>query len=518
MDAHKHGGPTAVDAGTHSAAGWVTAPDLRDRAKGGRFAHTMSATVIDMGAVRGRRAHGILAAGLVLGAVGPGAAWLVTQPRPPFPFGTPILLVAAAVVGFVSPRRRGGLVGLAAIAFVVYGLVASDRIGELGLTRGAALGVARWAQASGLLVAAVSAVVVLIGQPWVGGVDEPRPSDLIARRESRARAGQIGGLLVLSAIGAELLAAYSDSTGRPAELLFAVVFFAALYGAPALLIREVARRNGWGWTSIIMIAGALGLIQAALIDQSLFSLDYQDIDGWSRSLKGTFVEPLGFSATNALNFIPGHVIFSFCAPIAVAEAWRPQTAHAPWLGWRGTAVAALAYLVAAVVILTDPGSHSASTAQLVASIAVAGLCVGAALLVGRRRPHHRPTTRSAPPLWATVTGSMLVMTAATLGPETWTGAASTMTAFAAGGIALVRVSQNPGWGVRHAAAVATGALLTRGTLAFLYYPLMGDTPASRKYTHNVVMLAIVAVAGWFAMRTPKSTAAEPTDHRPQVPG
>ena len=47
----------------------------------------------------------------------------------------------------------------------------------------------------------------------------------------------------------------------------------------------------------------------------------------------TFIEPFGFSATNALNFIPGHVILSFCAPIAVAEAWRPELVarrEQPW--------------------------------------------------------------------------------------------------------------------------------------------------------------------------------------------
>ena len=87
----------------------------------------------------------------------------------------------------------------------------------------------------------------------------------VARRERRARGGQIVGLLLLSAIGAELLAAYDDITGRPAEVLSAAVVFGALYGAPALLIRELARRMGWGWPSVIMLAFALGILQPGVI-------------------------------------------------------------------------------------------------------------------------------------------------------------------------------------------------------------------------------------------------------------
>ena len=44
----------------------------------------------------------------------------------------------------------------------------------------------------------------------------------------------IVAVLVLSPVGAELLAAYSDSTGRLAGVVFAIVFFAGLYGCPAL--------------------------------------------------------------------------------------------------------------------------------------------------------------------------------------------------------------------------------------------------------------------------------------------
>src|SRR5690606_6438127 len=76
-----------------------------------------------------------------------------------------------------------------------------------------------------------------------------------ARREGTARGSlpQIIGVLVLCPVGAELLAAYGESTGDPGAVAFALVFFAGLYGAPALLARELARRCGWGWPSLLLL-------------------------------------------------------------------------------------------------------------------------------------------------------------------------------------------------------------------------------------------------------------------------
>ncbi|MEV1288325.1 hypothetical protein [Micromonospora sp. NPDC049679] len=465
-------------------------------------------------------ARGTLVAGLVLGALGLGAAWLATQPRPAFPVGIPILLAGSAIATFAG-RRIGSLVGLAAAGLVAGRLVTSDRIGGLWFADGAALGAARWLQALGLLVATVSAVALLLRRSARGVTVERRPQDPVAKCDRRARAAQVAALLMLSAVGAELLAAYDDSTGRPGRLLFAVVFFAALYGAPALLIREVARRNGWGWPSIIMLAFALGIIQPGVIDQALFSTDYRDIETWNQSLRGTFIDPLGFSATNALNFVLGHVIYSFCAPIAVAEAWRPKTAHTPWVGLPGAAAAASGYVLAAAVILTDPESHSASAAQVTASVVAAGLCVGAAVILGRRRP-RRPRTRRAPRLLVTVAASFLLLAAATAVPENWTGVAITTSVLAAGAALLGHVSRGHGWSVRHAAAVATGALVSRGILAFLYYPLIGETSPARKYTHNAVMLTVVGVAGWLALRERRShlgtRRSDPVEHSPAPSG
>ena len=50
-------------------------------------------------------------------------------------------------------------------------------------------------------------------------------------------------LLVFAPVGAEYLIGYDDITGDLTAMVFGLVIFGPLYGAPAVLIREAARRG-----------------------------------------------------------------------------------------------------------------------------------------------------------------------------------------------------------------------------------------------------------------------------------
>lgn len=268
-----------------------------------------------------------------------------------------------------------------------------------------------------------------------------------------------------------------------------------------MLARELVRRAGWGWPSLLPLSAALGIAQACLIDQSLFSADYQGYDGWQESRRAAFIPALSISAVQAFNFVIGHVIFSFAGPIAIAEAWRPEQATRPWLDRTGIIVAAFCYLAAALLILADPSSHNASATQLGMSGAIVMLCVLAAWLAGRALPSRIAGAGSRGP-WLTF-GIMLIPAlafASDLLGENWSGLA--LNAALAGGIAAFVGwrSARPGWDVRDAAAVALAFLFARGALAFTYFPLAGEVTSFAKYAHNIVMLAVVLAAGWFALR------------------
>jgi hypothetical protein len=70
---------------------------------------------------------------------------------------------------------------------------------------------------------------------------------------------------------------------------------------------------------------------------------------------------------------------------------------------------------------------------------------------------------------------------------------------AASAVVLAAAARRRGWGVAHVAAAGAGALVSRGVLAFTYFPLVGETAPLGKYTHNVVMLGIVGAMGAYAV-------------------
>ena len=113
--------------------------------------------------------------------------------------------------------------------------------------------------------------------------------------------GPVVLVLLMAPVTAEYLIGYDDYITDPLALVFGVLFFAPLYGAPAVLIREVTRRFGLGWPTILLMATAFGLIEAGLIDQSLFDPAYRDITFWDDLRDPTFIKPrsIRFSALSA---------------------------------------------------------------------------------------------------------------------------------------------------------------------------------------------------------------------------
>ena len=213
-------------------------------------------------------------------------------------------------------------------------------------------------------------------------------------------------VLLLSPVTAEYLIGYDDTTGNAAALVFGVFFFAPLYGAPAVLIREVTRRRGLGWPTMLLLAAAFGLIEAGLVDQSLFDPSYRDIDFWDDLRDPTYLSCCGTSAYMALTFVAGHVLGSIAAPIAMAESWWPERRREPWLGPFGLVVIALMWVAGSAFILVDQLSSTSfrispaelwGTVALVLALVVRGLTrrppqprhPGASRRPGRRRGQRR---------------------------------------------------------------------------------------------------------------------------------
>jgi len=405
--------------------------------------------------------------------------------------GLVVLLVVAAAV--VAVRARWvPIVAVAAVVLVLANRLSDGWDGGVAAVLGAALVL------GGAVVALGASVGLLVADP------PPLRSIRVAlpARRPRTHVWLALGLMVLSAVCAEDLAAYDDTTGRPAELLAGLLIFVFLYGGPALLIREFVRRTERGWTSFLLLATAAGIVQAGLVDQSLFNDDYREIESWGDLYDPTSVDALGLSAYAAQSFVLGHAIYSFGAPVALLEAAVPGRSRSPWLGTRGIVVVAIGYLAVAALVLVDTLSNEPTrptVAQLVGAVVVVTALVAAALRVPRHVP---PSSRRAPHVAIVVAVSFVLATLLAFAPSTWAGFAASAAIVVVSVALLAYAAGGAAWGVRHAGAVAAGAVLSRGLLAFTYYPVIGDVSAAQKYAHNVVMLAVVSVVVVLALRAP----------------
>ena len=466
------------------------------------------------------RARRLLLVGLGVGMLGALLAWASLDARPAFPVGVVILGAAALLLVWRAAERWTALLAAAGSLLVLSRLLGNAGAAQLLGEDGSAVAMGRALQGIGTLCAISAGVWIgLRGRRRRHRSAAPATAAGSASAGTAAAAGSprdrlvvIGSLVVSSAIGAELLSAYNDTTGRPVELLFNVAFFALLYGCPTLLIRELARRTGRGWPMMLLLSAAAGLLQAGVIDQSLFSDSYGDVKGWEESLRATYVAPLGLGAHMLQGFVVGHVVYSFCAPIALVEAMRPGLAHRAWLGWRGVAVSAALWLLVAALILSDAlGSEAHATLpEAAATLAVIAALVAAAFCVGRVA---RPDRERTPRLRTVLVVSFVAASAHAMAMETWLGVAVAAFVLVTSGWLLARASRGRDWGLAHTAAVAVGVLLSRAALAFTYYPVVGETSAERKYAHNVVMLLIVIGAGAYALRRARGSHSD----RPDAP-
>lgn len=309
------------------------------------------------------------------------------------------------------------------------------------------------------------------------------------------------GLLLLSPYCAELLSQYMGPITDPVELLTGLLLLAPLYGTIAVLIREFARRAGRGRPTILLLATAFGIVQAGLIDQTLFNHEsFSDSPFWDGL--PTVIPWLDVDAAQVLTFVGGHVIWSFAAPIAAVEACVPRLADRPWLGKPGIAVTAVLYLVAALFFYSElvvADGFEADPARLIGAAVVALALIVVAFAMHRRRGRREGRV---PRPWLLGLLSLVLLTVGQLASQSWIGVVIAVAAFAALGALLCHWSARTTWTRIHVLAVAGGALVSRAFIGFLVDPL-GASPVTKYVFSTVVLLAVLVLIAWGRHRTGK---------------
>jgi hypothetical protein len=243
------------------------------------------------------------------------------------------------------------------------------------------------------------------------------------------------------------------------------------------------------------------VVEAGIVDQSMFSTDYRDVPYWQDMSVPTYIEPIGLSVYLAVSFIGGHVVLSIGSPIAIVETLTPGRRRTPWLGPVTLVVVALLYLAASALVLGDAvstGEAQATAGQLVGASAVAVALVVAAVVVGRRPAAILPGPVPAP--WLVGLVAFAGMLAFVGIPPSRIGTALVVLVGLIAIRAVWRLSHRGDWGQQHVLALAGGALVAAGWFAFLTEPI-GEVTDAQKGAHNVVLLLLVAaLTAWGARR------------------
>jgi hypothetical protein len=278
------------------------------------------------------------------------------------------------------------------------------------------------------------------------------------------------GLFVLSPFVAEFLLGNISVSD-----LAAVLFVAPMYGGGALLVREVTRRSGRGWPTMLVLALVYAIVEEGLVTQTLFNPSYFDLD----LLSATRIPGIGLSAGWTLFVLTLHVVWSVSVPIGMVEAFVPGRSTQPWLGKLGLTVAAVLFVAggAANFFGTYASEHFLlSVLQLVGTLAAILILTFLAFRIGARTPRVR--AGSAPNPWL-VGGFALAVSSAfmalnMLSRREWLTVVGFLLLYAlAVGLATMW-SRSDGWSDVHRFALAGGALLTYAWYGIPAEPILGD--------------------------------------------
>ncbi len=312
---------------------------------------------------------------------------------------------------------------------------------------------------------------------------ESRPNDGAEQGTVWWRVAPALGLFFLAPLVGEYLLG-----NVPFSAIAGVFILAPMYGGGALLVREVARRGGRGWPTILVLALAYGVLQPSLIDHSMFyppvlkGLDFRE---------AAFIPALGISAAGAVAFPLGHAIWSIGVPIALVETFVPDRRTTPWLGRFGLTATGIVFLLGSALIFSDSLQTLPTAPQTVGAAAVVVALVCVAFLIGRgARPK---IDRRAPNPWLVGVVAFVASSLFFAKSETWPSLTFGLLLLAVMRVVITRWSRRAGWGAAHRLWLVGGALLTYAWGGFVLTELYGRTGAIDRIGNVVLALAAVAL-------------------------
>jgi hypothetical protein len=291
----------------------------------------------------------------------------------------------------------------------------------------------------------------------------------------------------------------------PVTWLPLLLVLAPMYGGGALLIRELVRRSGRGWPSILLLGCAYCLIEEGFTTQSLFNPHYLGM----HLLGPAWIPSLGIGAWWTLFMFNVHPFWSIGVSVALVEGLFPSTgglsparARTPWLGKVGICIAGLLFAAGAIFngVFSYRHDHFRATdAQFLVTVLFCILFVVAAFLFSSTAPSA--TAGAAPSPWLTGVAAFLLGFAVFIAPINlnWVAVAWILAVDLVFLLSLWVFSRRSGWTPLHTFSIGAGGALVYGVHAFLQGPVV-PSPRPVVLASHVLFLALAAVVITIAAR------------------
>jgi hypothetical protein len=291
-----------------------------------------------------------------------------------------------------------------------------------------------------------------------------------------------------------------------------LLILAPFYGGGAILIREIARRTGRGWPTIITLALAYGIFEEAFTTQTLFNPDYLGLH--LHLLDPAFMPALGVSLWWTTFVLTLHTVWSISVPIAIMEALVPRRAHTPWLKGLGLGIVTVLFILVACMmtvhsIQSDSHHFMASRTQFVVSAVCCIVVAVAAFLLPHRGEQQLPGNPPSP--WITGAMSLAACSIFLVVPRTWAWGAVAI--YLALDLLIVGAASSwsrlKGWNGLHVLSLAGGAAMAYAWHGFIQQPVAGKADATMRIGNAILALGTILLLYAAARRTSAALAVTP---------
>jgi hypothetical protein len=290
----------------------------------------------------------------------------------------------------------------------------------------------------------------------------------------------------------------------PVTYLWLLPVLGLMYGLGCIIIRETAVRLKLRWNGILMLCLVYGIIEEAILTQSLFDPNYLGL----RLLDYGFVKSVGIGSWWTVYVLGIHLVWSTALPIALIEFLFPRTKNAPFTGKAGfIAVLTVFILFSLLTVLRRKDEEfMASIMQFTVSLIVIAVLIISGILIGNPKRASQAKKRNVPaPI---MTGLAVFLLSSGFMAMTWFNgriAASLnvagMLAFLVAGCTLLWIwSLRSGWTSKHGLSVVAGLTFTYIWFGFVQKPSIGTVSLTTDVIGNTVFSCVAVFLLFIAWR------------------